>query len=31
MGKLLSWLGWLIVAIVGASAFAWLALSRGER
>jgi carbon starvation protein len=31
MGKLLSWLGWLIVAIIGASAFAWLALSRGER
>jgi carbon starvation protein len=31
MGKLLSWLGWLLVAIVGASAFAWLALSRGER
>ena len=31
MGKVLSWLGWLIVAIIGASAFAWLALSRGER
>src|SRR5690242_15877215 len=31
MGKLLSWLGWLLVAIVGASAFAWLALSRGEQ
>jgi carbon starvation protein len=31
MGKALSWLGWLLIAIVGASAFAWLALSRGER
>jgi carbon starvation protein len=31
MGKLLSWLGWILVAVVGASAFAWLALSRGER
>src|SRR5215218_7479904 len=31
MRKLLSWLGWLFVAIIGASAFAWLALSRGER
>ncbi len=31
MGKLLSWLGWLFVALIGASAFAWLALSRGER
>ena len=31
MGKLLSWLGWLLVALVGAGAFAWLALSRGEQ
>jgi carbon starvation protein len=31
MGKLLSWLGWLVVAIVGASAFAWLAVTRGEQ
>src|SRR6186997_3547582 len=31
MGKLLSWLGWIFVALIGASAFAWLALSRGER
>jgi carbon starvation protein len=31
MGKLLSWLGWALVAIVGASAFGWLALGRGER
>src|SRR5512147_1557477 len=31
MGKALSWLGWLLIAIIGASAFAWLALSRGER
>src|SRR5690349_8526362 len=31
MGKVLSWLGWLLVAVVGASAFAWLALNRGER
>jgi carbon starvation protein len=30
MGKSLSWLGWLLIALVGASAFAWLALSRGE-
>jgi carbon starvation protein len=31
MGKVLSWLGWLLVAVVGAGAFAWLALNRGER
>jgi carbon starvation protein len=31
MGKALSWLGWLVVALVGASAFGWLSLSRGER
>jgi len=31
MGKLLSWLGWIVVALVGAGAFAWLALSRGEQ
>jgi carbon starvation protein len=31
MGKLLSWLGWLLVALAGAGAFAWLALSRGEQ
>jgi len=31
MGKLLSWIGWLLVAVVGAGAFAWLALSRGEQ
>ena len=31
MGKVLSWLGWLLVAVVGAGAFAWLALDRGER
>jgi carbon starvation protein len=31
MGKVLSWLGWLLVAVVGASAFAWLSLSRGEQ
>ena len=30
MGKLLSWLGWLLIALIGAGAFAWLALSRGE-
>src|SRR5687767_11210975 len=31
MRKLLSWLGWILVAVVGASAFGWLALNRGER
>ena len=31
MGKLLSWIGWLLVAVVGTGAFAWLALSRGEQ
>src|SRR5512138_1154885 len=31
MGKALSWLGWLLIAIIGAGAFAWLALSRGEQ
>src|SRR5690349_796545 len=31
MGKVLSWLGWLLVAVVGAGAFAWLSLSRGEQ
>jgi carbon starvation protein len=31
MGKTLSWLGWLVVALIGAGAFAWLALSRGEQ
>ena len=31
MSKLLSWLGWILVAVVGASAFGWLALNRGER
>jgi len=31
MGKLLSWIGWLLVAVAGAGAFAWLALSRGEQ
>ena len=31
MGKALSWLGWSVVALVGAGAFAWLALSRGEQ
>ena len=31
MGKALSWLGWLVVALTGAGAFAWLALSRGEQ
>jgi len=31
MSKLLSWLGWIVVAVVGASAFGWLALNRGER
>ncbi|HEX6047635.1 MAG TPA: carbon starvation CstA family protein [Gemmatimonadaceae bacterium] len=31
MGKVLSWLGWLVVALAGAGAFAWLALSRGEQ
>ena len=31
MGKVLSWLGWLLVALAGAGAFAWLALSRGEQ
>src|SRR4051812_38838490 len=31
MGKALSWFGWLLIAIIGASAFGWLALSRGER
>ena len=31
MSKLLSWLGWLVVALTGAGAFAWLALSRGEQ
>ena len=31
MGKLLSWLVWLVVGLTGAGAFAWLALSRGEQ
>jgi len=31
MSKVLSWLGWIVVALVGAGAFAWLALSRGEQ
>jgi len=31
MGKLLSWIGWLLVAVAGAGAFAWLTLSRGEQ
>ena len=31
MRKALSWLGWLVVALAGAGAFAWLALSRGEQ
>ena len=31
MGKALSWLGWLVVALIGAGAFAWLALNRGEQ
>jgi len=31
MGKVLSWLGWLVVALVGGGAFAWIALSRGEQ
>jgi carbon starvation protein len=31
MSKLLSRLGWILVALAGASAFGWLALSRGER
>src|SRR3954454_14687201 len=31
MGKLLSWIGWLVVAVVGAGAFAWLALARDEQ
>ena len=30
MSKMLSWLGWILVALVGAGAFGWLALSRGE-
>ena len=31
MSKLLSWLVWLVVALTGAGAFAWLALSRREQ
>ena len=31
MQKLLSTLGWLLVAALGAGAFAWLAISRGEQ
>jgi carbon starvation protein len=31
MGKVLSWLGWLVVALIGGGAFAYLALSRGEQ
>jgi carbon starvation protein len=31
MSKVLSWIGWFGVALIGASAFAWLALSRGEQ
>jgi len=31
MGKLLSLLGWILVAAAGGGAFAWLALSRGEQ
>ena len=31
MSKLLSWLVWIVVALTGAGAFAWLALNRGEQ
>jgi carbon starvation protein len=31
MSKVFSWLGWILVALTGAGAFAWLALSRGEQ